>query len=50
MATATRSPLTEQAEKLQGLARHLSDGRLLEPVLRMAQTGDVWSGPFTKVS
>jgi hypothetical protein len=45
MATATRSPLTEQAEKLQNLARHLSDGRLLEPVLRMAQTGDVWSGP-----
>ena len=45
MATATRSPLTEQAEKLQNLGRHLSDGRLLEPVLRMAQTGDVWSGP-----
>jgi hypothetical protein len=44
MATTTRSPLTEQAEKLQNLARHLSDGRLLEPVLRMAQTGDVWSG------
>jgi hypothetical protein len=44
MSTATRSPLTEQAEKLQNLARHLSDGRLLEPVLRMAQSGDVWSG------
>jgi len=46
MATTTRSPLTEQAEKLQNLARQLSDGRLLEPVLRMAQTGDVWSGPI----
>src|SRR5688500_2631881 len=45
MSTATRSPLTEQAEKLGNLARYLSDGRLLEQVLRKAQTGDVWSGP-----
>lgn len=45
MNTATRSPLTEQAEKLGNLARYLSDGRLLEQVLRKAQTGDVWSGP-----
>src|SRR5687767_6119884 len=45
MATATRSPLTEQAEKLSNLARYLSDGRLLERVLRKAQSGDVWSGP-----
>lgn len=45
MATATRSPLTEQAEKLGNLAQYLSEGHLLEPVLRKAQAGDVWSGP-----
>ncbi|MGH8974729.1 MAG: hypothetical protein ACRD0C_16200, partial [Acidimicrobiia bacterium] len=46
MATATRSPLAEQAEKLTRLAQFLRDGRLLEPILRLAQSGEVWSGPI----
>lgn len=45
MATATRSPLIEQAERLGTLAGYLSEGRLLEQVLRMAQASDVWTGP-----
>lgn len=45
MGTATHSSLTEQAERLSGLAQQLTDGRLLEPVLRLAQSGEVWSGP-----
>jgi hypothetical protein len=46
LATATRSPLAEQAEKLARLAQFLRDGRLLEQVLRLAQSGEVWSGPI----
>ena len=46
MATATRSPLVEQAEKIDGLARHLSDGRLLEKVVRLAGSDTVWAGPI----
>ncbi len=46
MATATRSPLVEQAEKIDGLARHLSDGRLLERPVRLAGSETVWKGPI----
>lgn len=46
MATATRSPLVEQAEKIDGLARHLSEGRLLEKPVRLAGSEMVWTGPI----
>jgi hypothetical protein len=46
MATATRSPLVEQAERIDGLARHLSEGRLLEKPVRLAGSDTVWRGPI----
>lgn len=47
MATATRSPLVEQAERIDGLARHLSEGRLLEKPVRLAGSDTVWTGPIS---
>ena len=46
MATATRSPLVEQAEKIDRLARHLSNGHLLEKPVRLAGSDTVWTGPI----
>ncbi len=44
MATATRSPLVEQAEKIDRLAQHLSNGQLLEKAVRLAGSDSVWRG------